>query len=113
MPRYEYRGKTPVVAHDAWIAPTATLIGDVIVESGASIWFNSTLRGDMAQIVIGRGSSVQDNVVIHTEEGGPTKVGARCTIEHGATVHSSLIEDDALIEGRAILAGGNSIGSGA
>lgn len=113
MPNYEYRGKHPVVAPGAWVAPTASLIGDVVVEEGASIWFNSTLRGDMAQIVIGKGSSVQDNVVIHTEEGGPTKIGSGCTIEHGATVHSSIIADEVVIGGRAVLAGSNQVGAGA
>jgi carbonic anhydrase/acetyltransferase-like protein (isoleucine patch superfamily) len=113
MPSYGYRGKYPVVAPGAWVAPTASLIGDVVIEDGASIWFNSTLRGDMAQIVVGKGSSVQDNVVIHTEEGGPTKIGSGCMIGSGATVHSSLLENDVVIGGRAVLAGSNRVGAGA
>src|SRR5207245_646214 len=72
MPLYPYRGKRPAIAADAWIAPTACLVGDVTVESGASVWFNATLRGDMAAIRIGPRTSVQDNVVVHTEQDGPT-----------------------------------------
>ena len=58
MPLYGYRGKTPTVAPDAFIAPTAVLIGDVTVESGASVWFGTVLRGDMDRIVIGARSNV-------------------------------------------------------
>ena len=86
VPQYPYRGKRPVVAPDAWIAPTACLIGDVTVESGSSVWFNATLRGDMAPIRVGPRTSVQDNVVVHTEADGPTIIGADCTIGHGAIV---------------------------
>jgi carbonic anhydrase/acetyltransferase-like protein (isoleucine patch superfamily) len=110
MPQYPYRGKRPVVAHDAWIAPTACLIGDVTVESGSSVWFNATLRGDMASIRIGPRTSVQDNVVVHTEADGPTIIGADCTIGHGAIVHDSTIGDNVLIGSGAVLVGGNRIG---
>ena len=110
MPLYPYRGKMPVVAPDAWVAPTACLIGDVTVESGASVWYNATLRGDMDAIRVGAGTSVQDNVVIHTEAGGPSLIGAGCTLGHGAIVHDSVVGDNVLIGTGAILVGGNRIG---
>ena len=72
----ELDGKTPQIAEDAYIAPTAVLIGDVTVAAGASIWFGAVLRGDNSAIVIGEGSNVQDNCVIHCAEDLPTIVGA-------------------------------------
>jgi carbonic anhydrase/acetyltransferase-like protein (isoleucine patch superfamily) len=112
MPLYAYRGKRPTIAPDAWVAPTACLIGDVTVDAGASVWFNATIRADMAAVRIGARTSVQDNVVIHTEKDGPTIVGAECTIGHSAVVHDSVIEDNCLVGTGAVLVGGNHIGTG-
>ena len=112
MPLYAYRGKSPVVASDAWIAPTACLIGDVVVESGASVWYNATVRGDESYVRIGPRTSVQDNCVIHTEADGPTTIGADVTLGHGAIVHNSVIGDNVLIGMAAVLVGGNAVGSG-
>src|SRR2546428_13191760 len=97
MPLYPYRDKRPTIAADAWIAPTACLIGDVTVESGASVWYNATLRGDMASIRIGPRTSGQDNVVVHTEADGPTAIGREGTAGHGGRVHDSTIGDNGLI----------------
>ena len=110
MPLYGYRGKTPKVAPDAFIAPTAVLVGDVTVQSGASVWFGTVLRGDMDRIVIGERSNVQDNSTIHTDEGEPTLVGPDVTIGHNALVHSSVIARNVLIGQAAVLVGGNVIG---
>ena len=116
---YPYRGKRPAIAADAWIAPTACLIGDVTVESGASVWFNATLRGDMAAIRIGPRTSVQDNVVVHTEQDGPTIVGADCTVGHGAIVHAcrighgSLIGMGAIVLTRAVIGDESLVAAGA
>src|SRR5437588_11460526 len=110
VPLYGYRGKTPKVAPDAFIAPTAVLIGDVTVQSGASVWFGTVLRGDMDRIVIGERSNVQDNSTIHTDEGEPTLVGPDVTIRHNALVHSSVIARNVLIGQAAVLVGGNVIG---
>ena len=110
MPLYGYRGKTPRVSPDAFVAPTAVLIGDVTIESGASVWFGSVLRGDMDRIVIGSRSNVQDNSTIHTDEGEPTLVGPDVTIGHNALVHSSVIARNVLIGQAAVLVGGNVIG---
>jgi len=92
-----FEDKEPQVADDACIAPTAVLIGDVVVEEGASVWFGAVLRGDFNRIVVGAGSSVQDNSVIHTNEGLPTIVGSNVTVGHLTLLEGCEIEDGALI----------------
>ncbi|MGN6562134.1 MAG: gamma carbonic anhydrase family protein [Thermomicrobiales bacterium] len=92
-----YGDKWPRVADDAYIAPNATLIGDVTIASEASVWFGAVLRGDDEAIQIGPGSNVQDNAVIHADVGCPTIVGARVTIGHGAIIHGARVDDGALI----------------
>jgi carbonic anhydrase/acetyltransferase-like protein (isoleucine patch superfamily) len=112
MPLYGYRGKTPQVAPDAFVAPTAVLIGDVIVRSGASVWFGTVLRGDMDRIEIGERSNVQDNSTIHTDANEPTIIGPDVTIGHMALVHSSIVERNVLIGQAAVLVGRNHVGTG-
>lgn len=92
-----FEGRTPDVDPAAWLAPTATLIGKVRVEAGASVWFGAVLRGDIDEIVLGAGSNLQDNVVVHTEQGSPAVVGANVSVGHGAVVHGCRIEDGCLI----------------
>lgn len=111
MPLYPYRGKTPRVDPGAWIAPTASVIGDVEIAAGASVWFNATIRGDTSYVRVGPGTSVQDNCVIHTDHGSPTIIGANCTLGHGAIVHSSEVGDNVLIGTAAVLTGNNKVGS--
>jgi carbonic anhydrase/acetyltransferase-like protein (isoleucine patch superfamily) len=93
----ELDGKTPQVADDAFIAPTAVLIGDVTIHPGASVWFGAVLRGDNSAIVIGRGSNVQDNCVIHCADELPTIVGENVTVGHMAMLEGCEIGDGALI----------------
>ncbi|HLQ04081.1 MAG TPA: gamma carbonic anhydrase family protein, partial [Verrucomicrobiae bacterium] len=102
MPLYAYRGKRPQVAPDAFIAPSAVLIGDVTVRSGASVWFGTVLRGDMDRIEIGERSNVQDNSTIHTDENEPTIIGADVTIGHMALVHSAIVDRNVLIGQAAV-----------
>jgi carbonic anhydrase/acetyltransferase-like protein (isoleucine patch superfamily) len=92
-----FDGKEPQVASDAFIAPTAVLIGDVVVEEGASIWFGAVLRADFDRIVVGAGSNVQDNCVLHTNEDLPTLIGAGVTVGHLSMLHGCVVEDGALI----------------
>ncbi|TMD62037.1 MAG: gamma carbonic anhydrase family protein [Chloroflexi bacterium] len=113
MPLHPYRGNRPTIAADAWVAPSADLIGDVVVEAAASVWFNVTVRADMAPVRIGERSNVQDNCVIHTDTGEPTVIGKDVTLGHGAIVHSSVVGDNVLIGMGAVLVGGNRIGDGA
>lgn len=112
MATYEYRGRRPRVHPGAFVAPTAVLIGDVSVGDGASIWFGTVLRGDMARIEIGARTSVQDNSVIHTETDEPTIIGEDVTIGHLALVHSSIVERNVLVGQAAVLVGANHIGAG-
>jgi carbonic anhydrase/acetyltransferase-like protein (isoleucine patch superfamily) len=92
-----FEGKTPVIADDAFLAPTATLIGNVHVGSRSSIWFGAVLRGDFDRIDVGEGTSVQDNAVIHCAPGMPTFVGSDIIIGHGALLEGCVIEDGAVI----------------
>jgi carbonic anhydrase/acetyltransferase-like protein (isoleucine patch superfamily) len=92
-----FDGKEPRVAPDAFVAPTAVLIGDVVVEEGASVWFGAVLRGDFDRIVVGAGSSVQDNCVLHTNENLPTLIGQNVTVGHLSLLEGCIVEDEALI----------------
>jgi carbonic anhydrase/acetyltransferase-like protein (isoleucine patch superfamily) len=100
-----FQGKTPSIAPDAFIAPTAVLIGDVTVESEASVWFGAVLRGDHPEngIVVGPRTSIQDNCVVHVGDWGPTKVGADCTIGHGAKFESCVIGDGSIVGMNAVI----------
>src|SRR5688572_25257128 len=88
---------TPTVADDAFVAPNATLIGDVTLASGSSVFYGAVLRGDTDHITLGEGSNLQDNVVVHCDEGVPASIGARVSVGHGAVVHGCTVEDDCLI----------------
>ncbi len=97
MPILPYRGVWPRIAPDAFVAPTAVVVGDVTLGPRASVWFGAVLRGDMAPIRIGAHSNVQDNCVLHTDEGQPCEIGAECSLGHGAIVHGARIGDGVLI----------------
>jgi carbonic anhydrase/acetyltransferase-like protein (isoleucine patch superfamily) len=112
-------GNTPVVADDAFVAPTATLIGRVTLAPGSSVFYGSVLRGDTDSISIGAGSNVQDNVSMHTDVGLQLVVGSGVSIGHGAVVHGCVIEDDCLIGmgatvlNRAVIGAGSLVAAGA
>jgi len=99
----EFEGIRPRVAADAYLAPTAVLIGNVVVEAAASVWFGAVLRGDNSEIRVGAGSCVQDNCVIHCAENLPTIIGANVTLGHMAMLEGCVIEDGALIGMGAIV----------
>src|SRR4051812_9703503 len=107
----EYHGKRPRVADDAFLAPTAVLIGDVTVGAAASIWFGAVLRGDFGPIVVGAGSNVQDNAVVHVGETWPTTIGTNVTIGHGAVLEGCAIGDGAIIGMNATVLRHATIGS--
>jgi carbonic anhydrase/acetyltransferase-like protein (isoleucine patch superfamily) len=111
VPIYPYHGVWPTVAEDAFIAPTAVLIGDVTVEAGASVWFGAVIRGDVAPIHIGARSNVQDNCILHADEGIPCEIGAGCTVGHGAVVHGATIGEHTLIGMRATVLNGAAVGA--
>ncbi len=108
----ELDGVAPQIHPSAWVAPTAVLIGRVIVGPRANIWFGAVARGDNEPIVIGEGSNVQENSVLHTDMGFPLTIGANCTIGHKAMLHGCTIEDGSLIGMGATLLNGAHIGAG-
>lgn len=103
---------TPTVADDAFVAPNATLIGDVTLASGSSVFYGAVLRGDTDHITLGEGSNLQDNVVVHCDEGVPASIGARVSVGHGAVVHGCTVEDDCLIGMGATIMNHAVIGAG-
>src|SRR6478752_1518280 len=110
MPLYSFEGRTPIVDEGAFVAPTATLIGDVHVEAGASVWFNTVLRADFAPIIIREGANVQDGSVLHAPPGIPTDVGPGATIAHSCVIHGVHIGQEAIIANHATVLDGAVIG---
>jgi len=102
--------QTPEVADDAWVAPTATLVGSVTVEAGASIWYGAVLRADNEPIVIGPRSNVQDNCVFHVDVDRPVRLGEGVSVGHGAVVHGATVGDHVLIGMSATVMNGAVIG---
>lgn len=98
-----YNGITPTIAASAFVAPTAVVIGDVTIEEGASIWFNTVLRADMAPIRIGGNSNIQDNCTIHTDPGKPAIIGQGVSVGHNAVVHGCRIDAGSLIGINAVV----------
>ena len=111
MPLFSFEGQMPTVSPRAWIAPTATLVGDVIVEDEASVWYGAVLRADFGRIIIRRGSNVQDGSVLHGGNDPVTEVGAGATIGHLCVVHGAVIGTEALIGNGATVLDGAVIGS--
>lgn len=110
---WELDGTAPQVAPDAWVAPDAQLIGRVVLEDMASVWWAAVLRGDNEEIRIGRGSNVQDGCVFHTDPGFPLRIGADVTVGHKAILHGCTVHDGALIGMGATILNGAVIGEGA
>ena len=102
----------PLIDPSAYVAPTATLIGKVRVEADAVIMFGAVLRGDRDTIVLGRGSNLQDNVVVHCDLGSPATIGAGVSVGHGAVLHGCTIGDDTLIGMNATVLNGVVVGEG-
>ena len=109
---YALDGVAPQVppSGDYWIAPTAVLSGDVLIEDGGSVWFGAVLRGDNERITVGEGSNVQENVVCHTDIGFPLVIGRNCTIGHKAMLHGCTIGNSTLIGMGATVLNGARIG---
>ena len=112
MPVYSLDGVKPQFEDEStnWVAPDATLIGHVEIAAHAGIWFGVVLRGDNEPIVIGRRTSVQEHVVMHTDPGYPLRIGEGCTIGHRAMLHGCTIGDNSLVGIGAIVLNGATIG---
>jgi len=108
----KYRlGDSRVETHpQSWVAPTATLIGKVRLEAGASVWFGAVLRGDNELIHIGENSNVQDGTVMHTDMGSPLNIGKGVTIGHNVMLHGCSVDDYSLIGINSVILNGAKIG---
>jgi carbonic anhydrase/acetyltransferase-like protein (isoleucine patch superfamily) len=109
---YTLDGIAPQIDPSAWVAPDANVIGRVVLEAEASVWFGATLRGDNEAIRVGSGSNVQEGCVLHTDIGFPLVIGAHCTIGHKAILHGCTIGEGSLIGMGAIVLNGAKIGRG-
>ncbi|WP_329055804.1 gamma carbonic anhydrase family protein [Streptomyces violaceus] len=105
-------GREPQVDPEAFVAPTASVIGGVTLSAGASVWYGAVLRGDVEAISVGASSNVQDNCTLHADPGFPVTVGERVSIGHNAVVHGATVEDDCLIGMGATVLNGTVIGAG-
>jgi carbonic anhydrase/acetyltransferase-like protein (isoleucine patch superfamily) len=109
---YALDGVAPDLHPDTWVADDANLIGKIVLEEGASVWFGSTLRGDNEEIRVGQNSNIQENCVLHTDIGSPLTIGANCTIGHKVMLHGCTIGDGSLIGMGAVVLNGAQIGKG-
>lgn len=100
------------IGQDVFIAPTATLIGDIVLEEKASVWFGAILRGDSDRITIGARTNIQDGVIIHVDPGVPVHIGTGVVVGHGAIVHGARVGDHSLVGMRASLLNGVQMGRG-
>lgn len=116
--------RKPAVSANAFVAPNASLVGDVTVGEGSSVWYGSVLRGDVGRISIGSNTSIQDGTVIRTASGKlgrslpgttreSTSIGDNVTVGHGVSIHAATIEDSAMIGIGAVLLEGCKVGKGA
>src|SRR6202050_1861128 len=110
MPLFSFEGREPQVSPEAWIAPTATLIGDVRVEAEASVWYGAVLRADFGPIIVRRGANVQDGSVLHGGDDPVTEVGEGATVGHLCVVHGAVIGAEALIGNGATVLDGATVG---
>jgi gamma-carbonic anhydrase len=106
-----YRGRLPVVDPEAYIDPSAQVIGDVEIGAESSVWMNVIVRGDVNHIRIGRRTNIQDGTIVHVmHDTHPTRIGDNVTIGHGAIVHGCTVEDRVLIGMGAVLLNGSRVG---
>lgn len=110
MPIITFRGKTPRIGKNVFIADGAMLIGDVTVGDNSSIWYNAVLRGDIGAIIIGQNCNVQDNCTIHVESDSPAILEDNVTLGHAAIVHGAHIKQWALVGMQAIVLTGATVG---
>ncbi len=104
-----FKDRAPVLDPETFVADGARLVGRVILAAGASVWYNSVCRADIADIIIGENTNIQDNCVIHVESGRDTVLGRGVTVGHGAILHACTVGDNCLIGMGAILLDGCSV----
>ncbi|WP_426766290.1 gamma carbonic anhydrase family protein [Pseudarthrobacter sp. 1G09] len=111
-PLYPFGGHSPAVHESAFIAPSASIIGNATLAKDSSAFYGVSVRADTAAITVGAGSNLQDNVVLHADPGFPCTVGERVSVGHAAVVHGCTVEDDCLIGMGATVLNGAVIGTG-
>ena len=107
-----YQDKSPVISPKAFIAPNATIIGDVEIADGVNIWYGTVVRGDMSYIRIGADTNIQDNCTVHTDINQPTIIGENVTVGHNAVVHGCTVEPSSLIGINAVILSGAHVKTG-
>jgi len=107
-----YRGINPTIGKHVFIAPNASVIGEVKINDEASLWFGCVLRGDEGPISVGARTNIQDGVIVHCDSGGAVSIGADVTIGHGAIIHGCVIEDKVLVGMGAVVLDGVVLESG-
>jgi carbonic anhydrase/acetyltransferase-like protein (isoleucine patch superfamily) len=111
MALFEFEGKRPRIHPTAFVAPTATLIGEVTVEQDASVWYGAVLRADFAPIIIRKGANVQDGSVLHAQSEMPVEIGAGATVAHLCVIHSAILGEECVIANAATVLDGARVGS--
>ena len=111
MPLFSFEGLAPQIHASAFVAPTATLVGDVIVEEGASIWYGVVIRADYAPVIVRRRANVQDNAVIHGGPGLTTDIGEGATVGHNCVIHGATLEAECLVANGSVVLDGATIGT--
>ena len=111
MPLFSFEGREPRVSAAAWIAPTATLVGDVLVEDDASVWYGAVLRADFGPIIVRRGANIQDGSVLHGGSDPVTEIGEGATVGHLCVVHGAVVGAEALIGNGATVLDGAVVGA--
>jgi carbonic anhydrase/acetyltransferase-like protein (isoleucine patch superfamily) len=106
------RGHTPQVHAEAWVAPNASLIGQVSLAARTSVWYGATLRAEAEPIEVGFGTNIQDGVTVHVDSEYPVTIGAGVSVGHNAVLHGCTVEDDALIGMGAAILNGAVVGAG-
>ena len=112
MPIFQFKTYSPHLSSSAWIAHDANIIGKIKIMEKVSVWFGATLRGDNEEILLGEGSNIQENCVLHTDHGFPLMIGKNCTIGHSVILHGCSISDNTLIGMGSTILNGAQIGKG-
>ena len=105
-------GRSPELHPESWVAPNATVVGQVIMAAGSSAWYGAILRAEAEPIDIGAGTNIQDGVTIHVDPGFPARIGAGVSVGHNAVLHGCTIEDNSLVGMGAVVLNGAVVGSG-
>ena len=110
MALYQLDEHAPQLAEGAWVADSAQVIGNVVLEENASVWFGAVLRGDTETLTVGRNSNVQDGTVVHADHGFPVVIGENVTVGHQVMLHGCIIGDGSLVGIQAVILNGAKIG---